>query len=73
MTWQDFPYKKFCPALQDCSRLENCAGHVRLWFALDANYLDYRLGNYSRSSGGWRAAGGSPFIFFFFLGAVNSS
>lgn len=66
MTWQDFPYKKFRLALQDCSGLENSAGHVQLWVVLDANYLDYRLGNYSRSTGGWRAAGGSPFFVFFF-------
>lgn len=73
MTWQDFPYKKFCPALQDCSGLENSAGHVQLWVVLDANYLDYRLGNYSRSTGGWRAVGGSPFFFFFLRLPVNSS
>jgi len=73
MTWQDFPYKKFRPALQDCSGLENSAGHVQLWVVLDANYLDYRLGNYSCRTGGWRAAGGSPFIIFFRSLPVNSS
>lgn len=58
MTWRDFPYKTFRPALQDCNGLENSAGHVQLRVLLRANYLDYRLGNYSRSTGSWRAAGG---------------
>lgn len=62
MTWRDFPYKTFRPALQDCNGLENSAGHVQLRVLLRANYLDYRLGNYSRSTGSWRAAGGeAPF------------
>lgn len=60
MTCQGFPYKTFRPALQDCRGLENSAGHVQLWVVLDANYLDYRLGNYSRSTGGWRAGGEAP-------------
>ncbi|KAK2512841.1 hypothetical protein Q9966_016307 [Columba livia] len=43
MTWRDFPYKTFRPALQDCNGLENSAGHVQLRVLLCANYLDYRL------------------------------
>lgn len=43
--------------------MENSAGHVQRWVVLDANYFDYRLGNYSCSVGSWRAVegvGGCP-------------
>lgn len=50
--------------------MENSAGHVQRWVVLDANYLDYRLGNYSRSVGSWRAVegvGGVPCFYFMYV------
>lgn len=56
--------------------MENSAGHVQRWVVLDANYLDYRLGNYSRSVGSWRAVegvGGVPCFYFMYVFFLVSS